>query len=142
MSTESAETNKKPRFAPKEPITLDPPRYDPISTSYLAHCTGAEPSYPILVGIKGIVYDVTHNPVYAPGKGYNVFTGKDASCALGKSSLEPADVHDDISGLSESEHQTLDDWNTFFSYRYNVVGTVEGSRHLDDAKMAQLRQST
>lgn len=123
-------TKGRPRFAPKEPIVLAEPRYEPISLSYLSHCTGHDPAYPTLVGIKGHVFDVTHNAVYGPGKGYNVFAGHDASCALGKTSLEQTDCHDDTSALTDKEQETLDDWYTFFSYRYNIVGTVEGSRHL------------
>lgn len=123
-------TEKKPRFAPKEPVELDPPRKDPISSTYLSKCTGKTEGYPTLVGILGIVYDVSKNEVYAPGKGYNVFTGRDASRALAKTSLEDADCTDDTDGLTDEEMQTLKDWNTFFAYRYNVVGTVEGSRHL------------
>lgn len=120
----------KARFAPKEPVDLLPPRHDPISLAYLAHCTGREPGYPILVGILGRLYDVSANEVYHPGKGYNVFAGRDASCALAKSSLAPEECHDDTSGLTETEWQTLRDWETFFGYRYNIVGTVENSRHL------------
>lgn len=135
MSTESTSVSseiKKPRFAPKEEVHLDPPRTEFVSKEYLSHCTGKEDSYPILVAIKGQIFDVTKNPVYAPGKGYNVFTGRDASCALGKSSLETVDCHDDISGLTETERQTLDDWYTFFSYRYNIIGRVEGSRYFEE----------
>ena len=123
-------TEKKPRFAPKEPIQLDPPRDDPVSLEYLSKCTGKNEGYPTLVGILGRIYDVTKNEVYAPGKGYNVFTGRDASRALAKSSLEESDCVDDIEGLTDEEMTTLKDWVTFFGYRYNIVGVVEGSRHL------------
>lgn len=135
MSTESSAASgdvKKPRFAPKEEVHLDPPRSEFVSKSYLAHCTGKEEDYPTLVAIKGQIFDVSKNPVYAPGKGYNVFTGRDASCALGKTSLEDADCHDDISELTETERQTLDDWFTFFQYRYNIVGRVEGSHYFKE----------
>lgn len=120
---------KRPRFAPKEHMELAPPRFDPVSRDYLSHCTGREPGYPTLVAILGTIFDVSKNEVYAPGKGYNVFTGRDASCALGKTSLEESDCHDDISGLSDKEVETMEDWYTFFGYRYNIVGRVEGTKH-------------
>lgn len=129
MST-TTEPTKKARFAPKEPVELAPPRDDIVSLQYLSKCTGKNEGYPTLVAILGVIYDVSKNEVYAPGKGYNVFTGRDASRALAKSSLEDADCVDDIDGLTEEELTTLKDWNTFFSYRYNVVGRVEGSRHI------------
>ncbi|CCG81081.1 putative Progesterone binding protein [Taphrina deformans PYCC 5710] len=131
-TTTTTTTTKKPRFAPKEPIQLDPPRTDAVSTTYLSKCTGKDGDYPTLVAIKGHIFDVSKNEVYAPGKGYNVFTGRDASCALGMTSLDEGDCHDDISGLSEAEVQTLDDWFTFFQYRYNIVGRVEGSRYFKE----------
>ncbi|BFZ53319.1 hypothetical protein PYCC9005_000342 [Savitreella phatthalungensis] len=115
----------RPRFAPKEPVDLAPPKFDVIPDEYLSKCTGHNEGYPILVGIRGLIFDVTHNPVYAVGKGYNVFAGADASKALAKSSLEKADVSADISELDESEIRTLDEWLQFFRYRYNVVGMTE-----------------
>lgn len=51
----------------------------------------------------------------AQGKSYSVFTGKDASRALAKSSLNPADCVPNTEGLDETEQKTLDDWVTFFS---------------------------
>lgn len=48
--------------------------------------------------------------MYVPGKGYHVFAGKDASRALGKSSLKVEDCVADYSGLTEDEMKTLDKW--------------------------------
>lgn len=127
-TTNTTTEPRRPRFAPKEPIALDTPKTDPVPTTYLSKCTGHDATLPTLVAIKGHVFDVSRNEVYAPGKGYNVFTGRDASCALGKTSLEEVDCHDDVSGLTQKEVGVLEDWFTFFRYRYNIVGRVEGSR--------------
>lgn len=59
-----------------------------------------------------------------------VFAGHDASKALGKTSTKPEDVSHDWSGLSEKEKGVLDDWYTFFSKRYNIVGVVQGASNL------------
>ena len=52
------------------------------------------------MAIKGVIFDVTRNTAsYGPGKGYNVFVGKDASRALAKSSLKVEDAiakYDDL----------------------------------------------
>jgi membrane-associated progesterone receptor component len=56
-----------------------------------------------------------------------VFAGHDASRALGKTSTKAEDVSSDWSTLDEKEKKTLDDWYTFFSKRYNIVGVVEGA---------------
>lgn len=53
-----------------------------------------------------------------------VFTGKDASRALAKSSLKAEDCVPEWEDLDATEKKTLDDWYTFFSKRYNVVGKV------------------
>jgi membrane-associated progesterone receptor component len=42
-------------------------------------------------------------------------------------SKEPADVRPDWYDLDEKEKKTLADWFTFFSKRYNIIGTVEGA---------------
>ena len=54
-----------------------------------------------------------------------VFAGKEPNRALGKSSLKPEDCVSDYSTLSETETKTLNDWHTFFSKRYNIVGRLQ-----------------
>ena len=61
---------------------------------------------------------------FVPSLMRTVFVGKDASRALGKTSTKAEDVSADYSTLDEKEMQTLEDWYTFFSKRYNVVGKV------------------
>lgn len=63
-----------------------------------------------------------------PGK---VFSGKDASRALGKTSTKPEDVKAEWQDLDEKEKSTLNDWITYFSKRYNVVGVIEGATNMD-----------
>lgn len=45
---------------------------------------------------------------------YHVFAGKDASKALGLSSMRPEDAVPDWSGLSTEALSTLDGWYAFF----------------------------
>ena len=59
-----------------------------------------------------------------------VFAGHDASKALGKTSTKAEDVSPDWSELSDKEKGVLDDWYTFFSKRYNIVGVVQGASNL------------
>ena len=40
MTEASSTEPKKERFAPKVPVQLDPPKYDPITLDYLAKCDG------------------------------------------------------------------------------------------------------
>ena len=44
------------------------------------------------------------------GKGYAIFAGKDASRALGMSSLNPEDAVSDYSTLEPDQMKVLNDW--------------------------------
>ncbi|KAF2027675.1 cytochrome b5 [Setomelanomma holmii] len=123
--SEASDQPKKERFAPKEPVTLQPPKDGPIDRDYLAKCNGTNEGYPTLVAIKGDVFDVSGKETYAPGKGYHVFAGKEPNRALGLSSLKPEDCISDYSALNEKEVGVLNDWHTFFSKRYNIVGRLQ-----------------
>ncbi|KAI5805939.1 cytochrome b5-like heme/steroid binding domain-containing protein [Geopyxis carbonaria] len=117
-------------FAPKEPVTLAPPKDDPITVDQLAKCDGSDPSKPVYVAIKGTVFDVSGNKSYVPGGSYHIFAGKDASRALAKSSVQAEDAVAQWSDLSDKEKGVLADWYTFFSKRYNIVGKVPGGANL------------
>ena len=56
-----------------------------------------------------------------------VFAGKDPSRALASSSLKPEDCVPDWYDLEDKEKTVLDEWFTFFSKRYNIVGKVQGA---------------
>ena len=62
---------------------------------------------------------------------FAVFAGKDASRALGKTSTKAEDARPDWQDLDEKEKGTLNDWVTFFSKRYNIIGTVAGATNLE-----------
>ncbi|PQE33034.1 Cytochrome b5 protein [Rutstroemia sp. NJR-2017a WRK4] len=118
------------KFEPKTPVNLDPPKDDPITVEELAKCNGVD-SDKCYVAIKGKVYDVTGNKAYLPGGSYHIFAGHDASRALAKTSTSADDVSPDWYDLPEKEKGVLNDWNTFFSKRYNVVGVVQGAQNLE-----------
>jgi membrane-associated progesterone receptor component len=60
-----------------------------------------------------------------------VFAGKDASRALGKTSTKVEDVVPEWEDLDDEKKSTLNDWITFFSKRYNIVGVVEGATNME-----------
>ncbi|KFX91295.1 hypothetical protein V495_00827 [Pseudogymnoascus sp. VKM F-4514 (FW-929)] len=114
------------KFEPKTPVTLNPPKDDPITVEHLSKCNGTDgfPCY-------GVVFDVNGKEPYLPGGSYSVFSGHDASRALAKTSTEPADVSPEWHDLSDKEKGVLNDWYTFFSKRYNIVGKVVGATNVD-----------
>ncbi|KFY27283.1 hypothetical protein V491_00959 [Pseudogymnoascus sp. VKM F-3775] len=106
-------------FEPKIPVTLDPPKDDPITVEHLKKCNGTD-GYPCY----GVVFDVNYKAVYMPGGSYQNFAGHDASRALGMSTTDKDHVKADYSGLSEEHLDVLNKWVTYFSKRYNIVGKV------------------
>ena len=85
---------------------------------------------PIYVAVLGKVYDVSFGGVtnYRPLGPYHGFAGKDASRALAKMSLDPAVVDNrEISDLTESEQNVLNDWAKTFEEKkgYPVVGRMK-----------------
>lgn len=46
-------------------------------------------------------------------------------------STKPEDAVPDWQDLSDKEKGVLNDWVTFFSKRYNVVGHVEGATNME-----------
>lgn len=133
-------------FEPKEPVQLAPPGNEKLTMEQLFQCQG-QPDAPLnaqglpcmYIAIKSTVFDVSANTkAYGEGKGYHVFVGRDASRALGKSSLQPEDtdvkVSWDYSTLDAKQQKVLEDWYTFFSKRYNVVGTVQLPEKAQQAK--------
>ncbi|CAO3568469.1 unnamed protein product [Mortierella alpina] len=121
----SADTKPKAFALPSTP--LPPPNWSRIFTSEeLKEHDGTEENSTIYVAIKGTVFDVTaKKAMYGPGGGYHCFAGKDASKALGMSSLKVEDCVADYSGLTEKELKTMEDWYTFFEKRYAIVGKMQ-----------------
>ena len=60
-----------------------------------------------------------------------MFAGKDASRALALSSTKLQDVRAEWQDLDDKEKGVLNDWITFFSKRYNIVGKVVGATNTD-----------
>ncbi|KIW18882.1 hypothetical protein PV08_03171 [Exophiala spinifera] len=86
---------------------------------------GTDDSKPILVAIKGTVFDVSRNTAYRPGGAYHVYAGKDPSRALALSSRDPEDCVPEWYDLEYKYRTVLDEWHTYFQKRYKVVGSVK-----------------
>ncbi len=103
----------------------EPPGTRQFTPTELSQYNGADPNLPIYLAIKGTVFDVTkRREMYTPGKGYSIFAGKDASRALGMSSLKPEDCVADYSTLDAGQLNTLNQWEEYYKKRYNIVGTL------------------
>lgn len=106
---------------------LPPPvQLGEITEEELSAYDGSDTKKPLLMAIKGQIYDVTQSRMfYGPGGPYALFAGRDASRALAKMSFEQKDLTGDISGLGPFELEALQDWEYKFMSKYVKVGTIK-----------------
>ncbi|CAN1264865.1 Membrane steroid-binding protein 2 [Linum perenne] len=144
----------RPRSFDEDVQPLPPPvQLGEIGEDELKQYDGTDPKKPLLMAIKGQIYDVSQssqegdfgmnyelyllevascgllrlvsNMFYGPGGPYALFAGKDASRALAKMSFEDKDLTGDISGLGSFEMEALQDWEYKFMSKYVKVGTIK-----------------
>ncbi|PYH42984.1 uncharacterized protein BP01DRAFT_278124, partial [Aspergillus saccharolyticus JOP 1030-1] len=85
---------------------------------------GTDPNRPTLFAIKGIVFDVSQNPSFAPGGCYHELAGKDPSRALARSSFHKSRCKAEFHDLGEQEQTILNEWFEHYLKRYKIVGKV------------------
>ncbi|XP_071706582.1 membrane steroid-binding protein 2-like [Rutidosis leptorrhynchoides] len=112
-------------FEEMEPLP-PPVQLGEVTAEELKEYDGKDPKKPLLMAIKGQIYDVSQSRMfYGPGGPYALFAGKDASRALAKMSFEEKDLTGDISGLGMFELDALNDWEYKFMGKYAKVGTIK-----------------
>ncbi|WKA07190.1 hypothetical protein VitviT2T_025046 [Vitis vinifera] len=111
----------------KEMEPLPPPvQLGEITEEELKTYDGSDSKKPLLMAIKGQIYDVSQGRIfYGPGGPYALFAGKDASRALAKMSFEEQDLTGDLSDLGPFELEALQDWEYKFMSKYTKVGTIK-----------------
>ncbi|KAF9617590.1 hypothetical protein IFM89_037402 [Coptis chinensis] len=122
--------------AEMEPLA-PPVQLGEVTEEELKVYDGSDSKKPLLMAIKGQIYDVTQSRVYyGPGGPYALFAGKDASRALAKMSFEEKDLTGDIAGLGPFEIDALQDWEYKFMTKYTKVGTIKKTIPVEDAPLA------
>ena len=95
------------------------------SVSEIAIYDGSDPAKPLLIGIRGHVYDVTQGrSFYGPGGPYGMFAGKDCTRALAKMAFDEELFTGDVDGLEPDELAKLDEWIEMFEGKYRCVGRL------------------
>ena len=93
--------------------------------SELAAYDGSDPGKPLLIGIRGQVYDVTRGrDFYGPGGPYAMFAGKDCTRALAKVSFEAELFNGNTDGLEPDELEKLEEWIEMFEGKYRRIGRL------------------
>lgn len=109
----------------QEYVLREPVQIGDITEDELRPYDGSDNSKPLLMAIKGKIYDVSRSRMfYGPGGPYALFAGRDASRALALMSFEPSDLTGNIDGLSASELEVLEDWEAKFEEKYVKVGQL------------------
>jgi len=117
---------QRPREEPEAEPLPPPVQLGEVDEEDLRQYDGTDPKKPLLMAIKGQIYDVTQSRMfYGPGGPYALFAGKDASRALAKMSFEPQDLNGDLTGLGPFEVDALQDWEYKFMSKYVKVGTIK-----------------
>ncbi|XP_074282136.1 membrane steroid-binding protein 2-like isoform X2 [Silene latifolia] len=130
-SSSSSSYDQQSRSSDEEMKPLPPPvQLGEITEEELKQYDGSDNDKPLLMAIKGLIYDVSQSRMfYGPGGPYALFAGKDASRALAKMSFEDKDLTGDISGLGPFELEALQDWEYKFMSKYVKVGTIKSNLH-------------
>jgi membrane-associated progesterone receptor component len=128
---------QRPREEPEAEPLPPPVQLGEVEEEDLRQYDGSDPKKPLLMAIKGQIYDVTQSRMfYGPGGPYALFAGKDASRALAKMSFEPQDLNGDLTGLGPFELDALQDWEYKFMSKYVKVGTIKKAAPAEDAPEA------
>jgi membrane-associated progesterone receptor component len=96
-----------------------------LTPEQLLSFNGSDPSQPLLLAIRGRIYDVSSGrDFYGPGGAYNVFAGRECARALAimKVALEECNAY--LDDVDEKAIKTLNDWEAKLSAKYAIVGEV------------------
>ena len=92
----------------------------------LQEYNGTKPSRPLLVSIRGQIFDTSSRAdMYGPGGPYGAFAGVDASYMLATMNTDATNANKPFNNVSESEKQSLDGWDSFFKGKYTCVGKLK-----------------
>lgn len=114
-------------FGKKEPARAPLPEAEvrDYSLSELTDYDGSDPTKPLLIGIRGYVYDVTRGrDFYGPGGPYGMFAGKDCTRALAKVSFDEELFTGNTEGLDPDELDKLEEWVEMFEGKYRRLGKL------------------
>ena len=96
-----------------------------LTIEELATYDGTDPSKPIYLSSRGVVFDVSKGEAFYGKDGSYPFGGKECARALAKFSTEVQDCCDDLQGCTLAEMDALRDWEARFHQKYAVVGRIK-----------------
>ncbi|XP_078160435.1 membrane steroid-binding protein 2-like isoform X2 [Carex rostrata] len=125
--------------SPPPALLAQPVQMGEMTLEELKVYNGSDRNKPLLVSIKGDVYNVSRGWLfYGPGGAYHFFSGNEISRALALMSFDPNDFTDNLDGLGPNEMEVLNDWEEKFKEKYVKVGHVVRRRENDTSEPESL----
>lgn len=117
-------SNWEKKFAAKYKVVgkVVPPME--LSLKDLAQYDGTNPGKPILVSLRGVIFDVSKGREYYGPDGAYPFAGKECARAFAKFSTKLEDCTADTKGCTLAEMDALRDWEARLHMKYSVVGKL------------------
>lgn len=112
--------------------TPEPPKAETskrrvFSEAELRRYDGSPGSPGLMLALLGVVYDVQRGQeYYGPGGGYSFFAGRDASRAYVTGKFEEEGLVSNVDGLSSADYLGLEEWSSFYTKDYVMVGVLDG----------------
>ncbi|KAF8057743.1 ALG10 [Scenedesmus sp. PABB004] len=95
-----------------------------VTPEELAAHDGSDPGRPMLISIRGVVFDVSSGKQFYGPDGIYPFAGREVARAFALISTDLKDCTDDLSGLGAMELDALRDWEAKFNSKYPIVGRL------------------
>lgn len=128
-AAEAVVAPSKGSVSPEPAIPPEPVQIGEVTIEELRAYDGSDPKKPLLMAIKGNIYDVSRSRMfYGPGGPYALFAGRDASRALALMSFDHNDLTGNLEGLRAPELDVLQDWEEKFMEKYVKVGQLADER--------------
>ncbi|KAK8942345.1 Membrane steroid-binding protein 2 [Platanthera zijinensis] len=128
-AVEAVAAESKSSVSTEPSIPLEPVQIGEVTIDELKAYDGSDPKKPLLMAIKGNIYDVSRSRMfYGPGGPYALFAGRDASRALALMSFDHNDLTGNLEGLRSPELEVLQDWEEKFMEKYVKVGRLAFER--------------
>lgn len=119
----------------------------PVRASELSVANGEDGS-PIYIAVEDpfssqiTVFDMASGrDFYGPGGPYHVFAGRNATCGLAKSSVDPSLVEGDVTSLTATEKDTHAQWYAKYESKYPKVGYLVQDGEMGTAGIAPSGES-
>ncbi len=101
-------------------VQVTPPKQ--LTLDQLAEFDGTNPSKPIYLAVRGVIFDVSTGSEFYGQDGPYPFGGKECARALAKYSTDLKNCNDDLEGCSLFEMDGLRSWEARFHEKYRVIG--------------------